>query len=58
MALCKRCERIVCLSAMSITECEKCGKQVVTGHRPAYRYCEECAKELEVCHQCGKRDGG
>lgn len=54
MAICKRCENIVGLSAMQFTPCKKCGKQVVTGHIPAYQYCEECAKELGVCHQCGK----
>lgn len=54
MGICKQCENILGLSAMQFTECEKCKTQVVTPHIPAYKYCDKCGEELNVCIQCGK----
>ena len=52
--LCKKCKRMITLSAMSNSNCERCGKTILTPHIPSYKICEECAKYSGDCIQCGE----
>lgn len=55
MNKCNDCKNMVVLCALSTSNCKKCNKEITTPHIPSYEYCEECAKELSVCQQCGKK---
>lgn len=55
MQICKQCQGLVGLAAMQFTKCEKCNIQVVSPHIPHYKYCGQCAVELNVCKQCGEK---
>ena len=51
---CKKCERMVTMSAFSNSSCKRCGKLISTPHIPSYEICEECSKHSDDCQQCGK----
>jgi hypothetical protein len=53
--ICEECNHLVTLSAMSIGICDKCGKEILSPHIPAYDVCEECAEKYGLCEQCGKQ---
>jgi len=52
--ICDKCKNIICMQAFITTSCERCGKDIVTGHIPGYRICIECAKYSGDCQQCGE----
>lgn len=53
MKYCDNCKGMIVMDAFSDSNCQKCGKEIVTPHIPSYKYCEDCASELGVCEQCG-----
>jgi hypothetical protein len=50
---CEKCKNKVVLNVITFTECNECDIDVVSPHLPAYTLCEECAKKLNRCQQCG-----
>lgn len=52
--ICNKCKRMIVLRAFSHSNCDKCGKSIITSHIPSYKICEECAKYSGDCQQCGQ----
>ena len=54
--LCESCANGIYGQALSYGACdtEGCRNQVICPHVPCYKYCDDCARELNVCKQCGR----
>jgi hypothetical protein len=50
---CKECSGMGVFHAFSKGKCEECGAEIICPHMPCYKLCEECAKKLNKCVQCG-----
>lgn len=55
MNLCDKCKKLIIMHAFCTSICKNCSKEVITGHIPGYKYCEECANKLNICIQCGDK---
>lgn len=51
--ICDKCEKMIVLHAFSNGECIICNCEVVTGHIPCDKVCDECSKENNICKSCG-----
>lgn len=51
---CEKCKEMIVAHAFSDGECKICGDKITSPHIPAFKVCEKCAIENNLCKQCGE----
>jgi hypothetical protein len=59
LQLCKHCQYIMTdrIADRAITpyNCRECGKNLISASTLTDKYCEDCARKLDLCRQCGAK---